>query len=301
MVENNPLVSILINNYNYGQFLGAAIDSALAQTYQNIEIIVVDDGSTDNSRDIIAQYGNRIIPILKENGGQASAFNVGFAISRGDIITFLDSDDEFLPDKISLVAKTLSKFPECSWFFHQIQKINLTGGELVDHPLRATVEGIKDGRSRILRGNVPFPLPSTSCLCFRRAFLAQMFPLPEVPGISINDEYIKELAAGLGKGYFSNQKLATQKIHGNNLFTHRKDKLITEMNLLVQTSYWLRKKYPEFNERANRMYAMVLLYSYRHGGLKYDSSVLADEYWSTSSVIEKIKIKILFFYYILSR
>ena len=82
IVENNPLVSILINNYNYGYFLGAAIESALSQTYQNIEIIVVDDGSTDNSREIIAHYGNHIIPILKENGGQASAFNAGFAASR---------------------------------------------------------------------------------------------------------------------------------------------------------------------------------------------------------------------------
>src|SRR5712692_1029705 len=90
--------SIIINNCNYGQFLKAAIDSALSQTYLHKEVIVVDDGSTDNSREIIAgSYGSRIVPVLKENGGQASAFNAGFAVSRGEVVFFLDSDDMLLP------------------------------------------------------------------------------------------------------------------------------------------------------------------------------------------------------------
>src|SRR3989442_14005385 len=77
--------SIIINNCNYGQFLKAAIDSALSQTYLHKEVIVVDDGSTDNSREIIAgSYGSRIVPVLKENGGQAPASNPGLAVSRGE-------------------------------------------------------------------------------------------------------------------------------------------------------------------------------------------------------------------------
>jgi len=80
---NQPLVSIIINNYNYARFLRDAIDSALNQTYDRTETIVVDDGSTDNSREIIAGYGDRIIPVLKENGGQNSAFDAGFAASAG--------------------------------------------------------------------------------------------------------------------------------------------------------------------------------------------------------------------------
>ena len=96
--NKSPLVSILINNYNYAQYLSQAIDSALGQTYTNTEIIVVDDGSTDNSREIINSYGNQIISVLKENGGQASAINAGFAASKGDIICLLDADDIFLPD-----------------------------------------------------------------------------------------------------------------------------------------------------------------------------------------------------------
>src|ERR671933_952190 len=102
-MKEQPLVSIAINNYNYARFLPQAIDSALNQTYPNVEVVVVDDGSTDNSREIIASYGSKIIPGLKENGGQASAFNAGFAASRGDVICFLDSDDAFLPEKVAEV------------------------------------------------------------------------------------------------------------------------------------------------------------------------------------------------------
>ncbi len=68
-MSSSQKVSIIINNYNYGRFLKEAIDSALNQTYSNTEVIVVDDGSTDNSHEIIAEYGKQIIPILKENRG----------------------------------------------------------------------------------------------------------------------------------------------------------------------------------------------------------------------------------------
>ena len=83
-------VSFLINNYNYGQFLGDAITSVLDQEIKDrdvsYEVIVVDDGSTDNSRVVMAQFGDRITPILKQNGGQASAFNAGVAASSGEWI-----------------------------------------------------------------------------------------------------------------------------------------------------------------------------------------------------------------------
>src|SRR5688572_19409564 len=89
----HPLVSVIINNYNYGRFLVFAIDSALNQTHKNVEVIVVDDGSTDGSREIIMGYERQVKSIFKENGGQASALNKAYEISNGDIILFLDSDD----------------------------------------------------------------------------------------------------------------------------------------------------------------------------------------------------------------
>lgn len=101
------LVSIIVNNYNYGRFLKEAVDSALNQTYPSTEVIVVDDGSTDNSRDIIAAYGNQILPVLKENGGQASAFNAGFRVSHGEVVLFLDSDDALIPTAVENAANLL--------------------------------------------------------------------------------------------------------------------------------------------------------------------------------------------------
>src|SRR5262249_29495742 len=92
-----PLASVIINNYNYGRFLKASIDSALAQRYPCTDVIVVDDGSTDYSRRIIASYGDKIVSLLKSNQGQASAFNVGFGVSRGEVVCFLDADDSLLP------------------------------------------------------------------------------------------------------------------------------------------------------------------------------------------------------------
>ena len=84
---HQPLVSILINNYNYADFLDHAIRSALdqARSYEPVEIVVVDDGSTDHSRQIIKSYAGAIVGIFKENGGQASAFNAGVRASRGEI------------------------------------------------------------------------------------------------------------------------------------------------------------------------------------------------------------------------
>src|SRR6476646_282737 len=99
-MKTEPLVSILINNYNYERFLKDAIDSALNQTYSKIEVIVVDDGSTDNSRSVIESYQDKVTAIFKENGGQASAFNTGFEASQGEIICFLDADDMFQPEKV---------------------------------------------------------------------------------------------------------------------------------------------------------------------------------------------------------
>src|SRR5208282_6001413 len=102
--SGRPPVSIVIDNYNYARYLRAAIDSALTQTYSPVEVIVVDDGSTDGSREVIESYDKRIAPIFKANGGHGSAFNAGFAASNGEIVMFLDADDELLPEAVDQVV-----------------------------------------------------------------------------------------------------------------------------------------------------------------------------------------------------
>lgn len=100
MSSAQPLVSIIIPTYNCTKFLGEALDSALAQTYTNKEIIVVDDGSTDNTQDLVASYGYCIRYIYQKNAGTAAARNTGIKNSSGGLIALLDHDDRWLAHKI---------------------------------------------------------------------------------------------------------------------------------------------------------------------------------------------------------
>ena len=104
MPEKNPTVSIIIPTYNRAHLIGRAIQSVLNQTYQNFEIIVVDDGSTDNTEEMIKEFqkhDKRIKYIRHEkNRGGAAARNTGIKVARGEYIAFQDSDDEWLPEKL---------------------------------------------------------------------------------------------------------------------------------------------------------------------------------------------------------
>ncbi|NCC91672.1 MAG: glycosyltransferase family 2 protein [Opitutae bacterium] len=101
-MDDRPLVSVVVTAYNYGRYVRAAVASVLAQTYDNLEILVVDDGSTDDTPSILAEYARagRIRYLRQDNAGQARAKNRGIAESRGRLVAFLDADDQWLPRKI---------------------------------------------------------------------------------------------------------------------------------------------------------------------------------------------------------
>jgi glycosyltransferase involved in cell wall biosynthesis len=108
-----PKVSVIIPTYNYGRFLGEALQSVLNQTFADFEIIVVDDGSTDNTRDVAARFNdNRIRYIYQENRGVSAARNAAIWDSKGEHIAFLDADDIWLPEKLELQVKVLDLRPE---------------------------------------------------------------------------------------------------------------------------------------------------------------------------------------------
>ena len=122
-----PLVSILISNYNYARYLGESMQSALEQTYSNLELIVCDDGSTDESAGVIEQYerrDRRVRLIRKANGGQASGLNAAFAASRGAILALLDSDDLFLPRKVERIVADFQAHPDCGFGVHRVIRVS---------------------------------------------------------------------------------------------------------------------------------------------------------------------------------
>jgi glycosyltransferase involved in cell wall biosynthesis len=109
----NSTVSVIIPTYNYGHFLGDAIESVLNQTYPITEIIVVDDGSNDITEEVVKKFGEKVNYIKQNNGGLSKARNTGLENSTGDFIAFLDADDMWLPQKIE---KEIAKFQEDDQF-----------------------------------------------------------------------------------------------------------------------------------------------------------------------------------------
>jgi glycosyltransferase involved in cell wall biosynthesis len=248
-MKSDPLVSVLINNYNYGRFLGEAIDSALAQTYTNIEVIVVDDGSTDNSREVMASYGGRILPIFKENGGQASAFNAGFAVSAGDIVCFLDSDDFFMPGKVSRIVKVFGENRQAGWCFETLPEFDSNTGVRYPRDLLCTF-GQQDMRNRMAAGIAPYLPTATSGLSFRRETLALILPMPERIRIT-SDGYLKLVAVASTEGWMESEELSLQRIHAGNAYTRRsvgKTYLMGRTGLVIGLS--LRERFPHLGRLA---------------------------------------------------
>ncbi|MER3433170.1 MAG: glucosyl transferase [Leptolyngbya sp. ERB_1_1] len=256
-MNESPLVSILINNYNYARFIRQSIDSALNQTYDRVEVVVVDDGSTkDNSQEVIASYGDRIVSVFKQNGGQGSAFNAGFKASQGDIICFLDSDDYCSPDRASQVVEQFQNHPNVGWLFHRLQRVDAEG-----HPLKLNTESVDseatvhDFRSQMREGQPIRPfLPATSALCFRREILQQTLPMPEQLRISA-DNYLRLSAIHLAPGMLLEKELSAHRIHGSNSFEARKDTDYLHAETNIQTSYHLRKRFPETKAFTDQLFS----------------------------------------------
>ncbi|MBX6368260.1 MAG: glycosyltransferase [Rhodospirillales bacterium] len=207
-----PLVSIVIDNYNYGRFVGAAIRSALAQSYEPLEVIVVDDGSTDGSWSIIAGFGDRIRAIRQENGGQSAAFNTGFAASRGDIVIFLDSDDALHPEAAAEAVRHVR--PGVSKVQFALATVDARGRFLgnifPNFPAGLAPAEIRDEALR----SALYPCPPTSGNAYTRSFLERVMPLPKVPCGA--DGPINTVAPLYGDVVTINRPLAWYRVHGQN-------------------------------------------------------------------------------------
>jgi glycosyltransferase involved in cell wall biosynthesis len=205
-------VSIIINNFNYARFVETAIESALGQTYADCEVIVVDDGSTDGSRELLERFEGRALLVLKRNGGQSSALNAGFRAARGELIAFLDSDDALFPDAIETAAK--------AWHTN-VAKVQFPL-EILDQYNRPT--GLRMPRGQLSEGSLMkqfletgrYVTSPTSGNVFSREFLERIFPIPEKE-FETGDGYINTCAPFYGRIVALEQPLGFYRIHGEGM------------------------------------------------------------------------------------
>ncbi len=215
-----PLVSILVSNYNYGRFIGDTIKSALDQTYSNLELIVCDDGSTDDSVQIIEEFARqdaRLHFIRKENGGQASGFNAAFAASRGEIIALLDSDDLFLPRKVERVVADFQAHPDCGLGLQRVIRMSADLRRQGVWPMSDSLPHGWYGTRLLSDGGILPYTPPTSGLSLRRDVAERLFPLSlEHLLVSCPDQLIVRLAPFLTNVTRDLEALSAYRLHGNN-------------------------------------------------------------------------------------
>jgi hypothetical protein len=170
-------VAVLINNYNYGRYVGGAIESALAQTYRDVRVVVVDDGSTDDSWEVICGFGSRIKALRQENGGQGAAYNTGWRLNDADFVLFLDADDLLEPDAIERGVEAMrsadSDTPVAmvSWPLRLIDRNGQAKGGATPYLMHA------GDVTPVIRRFGHYAGPPASGNLFRSSAIAPMFPL----------------------------------------------------------------------------------------------------------------------------
>jgi GT2 family glycosyltransferase len=211
-----PSVTVLIDAYNYGRFIERAIESVLAQDFamEQVEILVVDDGSTDDTAERVKKYGGAIRYLRKENGGQASAFNLGFAEARGELVLMLDADDYFLPGKVRRAVEEFERYPEVGTIYHRLMELEERSGKLREArvPFHAISGFLPDDKEKMLR----YGAHQTSSLAFRRRVLERVMPMPESMRIHA-DAFVELLAVLLAPVLGIDEALAVYRVHGENL------------------------------------------------------------------------------------
>jgi glycosyltransferase involved in cell wall biosynthesis len=251
-----PLISVLIDTYNYGRFIEQAIESVLSQEFPQdlVEILVVDDGSTDDTAERVRKYGSKVRYLYKRNGGQGSAFNLGFQHARGDLIAFLDADDYFLPGKLRRTVEEFQKHREAGMIYHPLLELDATCNEFRETQIVAISGFLADDKSKLLAYRI-YP---TSSMVFRRHALGQILPMPETIRLQA-DRYLGLLIPLIAPVVALPEALSVYRIHGQNLYSSQdaqgskeRDRRRYEMVRIIskEIKAWARSrkhllKYPE--------------------------------------------------------
>lgn len=269
-------VSALVTNYNYGRFLAEAVRSALAQTRPVAEVVVVDDGSTDDSRAVVEALAaehppGRVVPVFQANAGQAAAINAGAARCTGELVAMLDADDAWDARKVERVADAFARQPAAALAAHRYRTVDADG-----QTLRADATGrLPDGdlSGLVRRTGGAWVFGATSSLTLRRAALDRIVPMPAGQWRLCADGALAYPAAFLGDVAFVDEVLSSYRVHGRNSFygdAHDWDKVQADveatnryLNLFLE-----REGRPERVDLARNLHYRRDRFYRRGGGLR---------------------------------
>jgi len=215
---SKPFVSALIDTYNQEEFIEEAIKSVLEQDFpaSETEIVVVDDGSTDRTAEIVRKFAPRVRLLSKSNGGQGSAFNAGIPETRGEIVAFLDGDDWWAREKLTAIAEVFRAEPGVGLVGHGISDVYLDGRsykQVLREGCRFRLDSPEEAkRFRLRRGFL-----GTSRMAYRREILQRIGNVPEALRFEA-DEYLFTLAGFFADVVILREALTFYRIHDKNLF-----------------------------------------------------------------------------------
>src|SRR5580658_2987765 len=218
-----PKVTVLIDTYNHERFIEEAIVSVLEQDFprSEVDILVVDDGSTDRTPEIVRKFQPHVRLLRKANGGQASAFNVGIPEARGEIVAFLDGDDWWAKQKLSVVVEYLSSRPHIGIVGHGIYEFDSDTGRttatIPQHAREISFDTISNGK--FFRQMMCFF--GTSRVTMRRSVLSHVLPVPESLVVEA-DEFMSIMSAAYSAAGLVQRPLIFYRLHADNLFQVRK-------------------------------------------------------------------------------
>jgi glycosyltransferase involved in cell wall biosynthesis len=213
-----PLVTVLVDTYNHEHLIEEAIVSVLEQDFSpsEMEILVVDDGSTDQTPEIVRQFAPRVRLIRKPNGGQASAFNAGIPEARGEIISFLDGDDWWTRNKLTRVMQAITSDSSLGLVGHGITTVRRDGNtesEILRDGFRFQANTVEGVHLFSVRGS----FLGTSRMTMRAEILRQIGPVPE-PLVVQADEYLFTVASVLAGVLILPETLTYYRMHDANGF-----------------------------------------------------------------------------------
>jgi glycosyltransferase involved in cell wall biosynthesis len=255
-----PLITVLIDTYNYGHFIEKAIDSVLTQDFpaEMMQVLVVDDGSTDDTAERVKKYGSRVQYLYKANGGQGSAFNLGIERASGEFILLLDADDYFLPGKVRRVVEEFQKDSRVGMVYHAYSKLYSNTGQIEGIEIVEASGFLPDDLNKLF-GCGLYP---TSCLSFRRELVRRFVPIPEAIKLQA-DSYLNMLAVITAPVRAIGESLMMYRVHGKNLYYEKEEAATVERRrwrgemskiLVREVEAWTRAHAEGLRREEKRLY-----------------------------------------------